>query len=162
MKQIAVIYKHVSELTPYARNPKQHPARQISNIAASLQRYGWRNPILVNFRTGEIIAGHGRYEAARKLGMESIPCIDGSDMTADQVREYRYLDNKLNESPWDEAIVAADVPGLDFGPIQLDWGLPEASIHDDPIDLDEEPPVHNSSKELKTCHCPKCGFIFEV
>lgn len=88
-KDLEIVYKNIDELKPFKRNPKEHPEVQIKNIAKSIEKYGWRSPLLINMNTGDIIAGHGRVLAARRLGIDRIPCIDGSDMTEDQIHDGR-------------------------------------------------------------------------
>lgn len=130
-KDLEIVYKDIEELKPFKRNPKEHPEKQIKNISKSIEKYGWRSPLLVNFNTGDIIAGHGRVLAARRLGIDRIPCIDGSDMTEEQINEYRYLDNKLNESDWDMGILSEDWPTLDFSDFDLTWGVEEEEDGDE-------------------------------
>ena len=130
-KDLAIIYKDIDELKPFPRNPKEHPDTQIRNIAKSIEKYGWRSPLLVNFDTGDIIAGHGRVLAANRLGIDRVPCIDGSDMTEEQINEYRYLDNKLNESDWDMGILSEDWPDLDFSDFDLEWNIEEDEEEED-------------------------------
>lgn len=144
-KDLEIVYKNISELQPFARNPKEHPKKQVENIAKSIEKYGWRSPLLIDFRDGSIIAGHGRVLAAKKLGVKRIPCIDGSDMTPEQIAEYRYLDNKLNESAWDMDVLVDDLPKLDFSCFDIDWELPQIIdstevVEDDyEVTLPEEP-----------------------
>lgn len=144
-KDLEIVYWNIKDIVPFKRNPKKHPKEQVDNIAKSLEKYGWRMPCLVNFNNGELIAGHGRILAAKQNGMNRIPCIDGSDMTQEQIDEFRYLDNKLNESAWDNDILKADLPTLDFSDFNIDWGVeldlpePEAEEDDYEVELPEEP-----------------------
>lgn len=145
-KELKIEYWPLEKCKPFQRNPKVHPMEQVRNLAASIKKYGWRQPLLVDFRNGEIIAGHGRYLGAKMAGITTVPVIDGSDMTDEQIREYRYLDNKLNESPWDLEICQADLPTLNFEGFNLDWGeLPvlDPEVKDDnfKVELSTQPPV---------------------
>lgn len=116
-------YRKIDELIPYERNAKIHDDTQINNVAQSIRKNGWRgNPVLVN-KNNVIIAGHCRVLAAKKLGWKEVPCEDCSDMNDEQIKEYRYLDNKLNESPWDFDILNVDIPNMSFDGFDLDWGL---------------------------------------
>jgi ParB-like chromosome segregation protein Spo0J len=67
-----IIEREISELRPYARNARTHSRQQLKQIAASIERFGFTNPILLG-GDGEIIAGHGRVEAAKLLGMKAVP-----------------------------------------------------------------------------------------
>lgn len=101
-----------TELVPYERNQKDHSPHQVEQIAVSLRRFGWRQPIVVDGR-GVIVIGHGRWMAAKKLGLETVPVVDAADLTADEIRELRIIDNRLNESPWND-FLAEDLQELTF------------------------------------------------
>ena len=101
-----------AELLPYERNQKDHSDAQVEQIAVSLRRFGWRQPIVVDGR-GVIVIGHGRWLAAKKLGLETVPVVDAADLSADEIRELRIMDNRLNESPWNE-FLAEDLQELTF------------------------------------------------
>jgi len=73
-KPQSIIFRPVSELRPYARNARTHSKRQITQIADSIRRFGFTNPVLVS-GDSEIIAGHGRVEAAKQLGMTEVPTL---------------------------------------------------------------------------------------
>lgn len=99
----------VDDLIPYATNSRTHSAEQVAQIAASMVEFGWTNPVLIDTR-GTIVAGHGRVMAARKLGMETIPCIRLGHLTPAQVRAYVIADNKLAlNAGWDEAMLKAEL-----------------------------------------------------
>lgn len=136
--KLKIVYRRVSDLKPFARNPKDHPKKQIDNIAKSIEKYGWRQAILVSFDTGEIVAGHGRLLAAKKLEVDEVPCIDASDMTPDQIAEYRYLDNKLNESDWNIEILQEELKNLDFSDFDIDWGDFDINEDDDKNIIEDE------------------------
>lgn len=90
----------IEDLKPYKYNNKVHTEEQITNIANSIKEFGFRQPIVVD-ENYEIIIGHGRYEACKKLWLKEIPCEIAKGLTVEQVRKLRILDNKLNESDWD-------------------------------------------------------------
>lgn len=91
----------IDELMPYQRNQKDHPEEQIRNLANSLKRFGWRQPVVID-ENNVIVIGHGRVLAAKSLGMETAPVIRADDLTEDEIRELRIIDNKTNESAWNE------------------------------------------------------------
>lgn len=101
------------KIFPYSKNAKKHPKKQIEQIAASIKEFGLNQPIVVD-STGEIIVGHGRYEALKLLGMEIKPeyVIRKDDLTPDQVKAYRLADNKLNESEWDMVLAIDELKEL--------------------------------------------------
>ena len=89
-----ITHRQTDTLTPYARNSRTHSRAQIAKLADSIREFGFTNPVLID-ATGGIIAGHGRVMAARKLGMESVPCIVLAHLTEAQRRAYVIADNKL-------------------------------------------------------------------
>ena len=98
----------IDELRPYARNPRTHSDDQVAKLAASLVEFGWTMPILVNDEL-EVIAGHGRILAARRLGLDAVPVIRLAHLSPEQVRAYRIADNKLAlDAGWDEELLAAE------------------------------------------------------
>ena len=103
--------KSVDELTPYARNSRTHSAEQIKEIAASIERFGFTNPIL--YADGEIIAGHGRLAAAKLLNWTEVPAIDLSHLDAAERRAYVIADNRLAEKAgWDDQMLAEELSEL--------------------------------------------------
>lgn len=91
-----VLYKWVDTLKPYSNNNKKHSSKQIKMIADSISLFGFRNPIIID-KNNSIIAWHGRLLGAIQLWMQEVPTIVADDLTEEQVRAYRLLDNKI----WD-------------------------------------------------------------
>lgn len=131
-------YRRLDEITPYDKNAKTHDQTQINNVAESIKRYGFVQPIVVD-RDGVIVIGHCRALAAKKLGMKSVPCVCVDDLTPEQVNALRLVDNKSNESPWDFDLLADELEGLDLTGFDFDWGLPEEETKE--IEEDEAPEV---------------------
>jgi len=99
-------------LIPYARNARTHSDEQIAQIAASIEEFGFTNPVLLDGESG-IIAGHGRVLAARKLGMTKVPCIELAHLTDAQKRAYILADNKLAENAgWDDDLLRLELGEL--------------------------------------------------
>src|SRR5580700_123868 len=102
----------VARLTPYAGNARTHSKAQIRQIAQSIQRFGHTNPILID-DGGQIIAGHGRVEAAKLLGIESVPALRLSHLSAADKRAYVIADNRLAEKAgWDRELLAIELQTL--------------------------------------------------
>lgn len=116
----------LSEIKPYKNNQKKHPADQIKNIATSIKKYGFVQPVVLD-ANNEIIIGHGRVLAAQQINMDSIPCVYAENLTEEQVRELRIIDNKLNESDWDTDLLSKDLFDLDFSDFDIDFGLNDES-----------------------------------
>ncbi len=105
-------YIPVEALIPYARNSRTHDDGQVAQIAASIREFGFTNPVLLGSEN-DIIAGHGRVLAARKLGLSEIPCIRLGYLTEAQKRAYVIADNKLAlNAGWDEELLKIELAGL--------------------------------------------------
>lgn len=103
----------IESLIPYAMNARTHSDEQVAQIAGSMREFGFTNPVLID-KSGTIIAGHGRVMAARKLGLQSVPCIKLGHLTPTQVKAYIIADNKLAlNAGWDEEMLEAELRALD-------------------------------------------------
>ena len=116
--------KRLEDIMPYAANAKKHDRRQINNVAESIKQYGFVQPIVID-REGVIVIGHCRAMAAKKLGMEEVPCVCVDDLTPEQVNALRLVDNKSNESDWDFDLLAVELPGLDLSAFDFDFSFPK-------------------------------------
>lgn len=107
-----IVEQPITALRPYARNARTHSKKQVKQIAASIERFGFTNPVLVS-DDGEIIAGHGRVEAAKLLGMAKVPTLPLSHLTEAERRAYVLADNKLAlNAGWDKEILAIELQAL--------------------------------------------------
>ena len=120
-----VEYLDPAELIPYGKNAKEYPPAQVERIANSIKRFGWQQPIVVD-RNMEIIIGHCRLQAAKLLGMVEVPCLRAEDLSEEQVRELRLIDNKTNESQWDIELLTAELETVDLSGFQMDWGTSQS------------------------------------
>jgi len=100
----------ITEIRPYPQNAKKHPKKQVEQIAASIQQFGFNQPIVVD-ADGVIIVGHGRYHAAQKLGLKEVP-VQVVNLAPELANAYRLADNKLNESEWDMKLVVTELLNL--------------------------------------------------
>lgn len=141
----------ISELKSNPLNPNKHESDQIERLAALIKYQGFRNPIVVSSRSGFIVAGHGRLEAAKKLGMESVPVM--VQAFESEAQEYAYLvsDNAIAE--WaDLDFSAINDTVIDLGP---DFELDLLGIKDFTVDVAEK-----DTPEKKPKVCPSCGHEF--
>jgi DNA modification methylase len=121
MDDLAIAWRPLGDLIPYARNPRTHSDVQVAQIAASIREFGWTNPVLIDGENG-IIAGHGRVLAARKLGLERVPVIELAHMSEAQKRAYVLADNQLAlNAGWDEALLRLEL--ADLSELGFDLGL---------------------------------------
>src|ERR1700694_2142281 len=112
MSKLAIKYVSPDDLRPYAGNARTHSKKQIRQIADSIQRFGFANPVLVS-EDGEVVAGHGRLAAAKLLSLASVPVVVLADMTVADRRAYLIADNKLAElAGWDRDILAIELQFL--------------------------------------------------
>lgn len=124
-----VQYRGVRELRGYPGNARVHSPEQVEQIAASIRRFGFTNPILVD-EWGELIAGHGRLEAAERVGLERVPVIVLDGLTPEQRRAYVLADNKLAENAgWNEELLAAELRWLS----EADFDLALTGFSDEEI-----------------------------
>ena len=131
----------IDEVFPYDGNPKRHPDEQVDKIVSSIRRFGWDQPIVVDGE-GVIIKGHGRLQAARRLGLDEVPVIEAADLTEAEARAARIADNRVAESDWDDGLLAVELDLLDESPLDLDLtGFDEDEIEQF-LDL---PPVPGGS-----------------
>ena len=114
----------IDAIKPYVRNAKKHPQSQVDNVAESIRQFGFVQPIVIG-GGGYIIIGHCRYEASKRLGLKEVPCVKMDELTEEEVRKLRLLDNKLNESPWDMSLLEVEIADLDFGDFDVDWKIKE-------------------------------------
>jgi DNA modification methylase len=147
-KPLAIEQLPVSSLRPYSRNARTHSPKQITQIAASIRTFGFNNPVLID-KDGVIIAGHGRVEAAKQLGLETVPVIRLEHLSEDQKRAFILADNRLAEKAgWDREILAIElqhltmvdvgfdiaVTGFEMAEVDVLIGDSQVSIKDDPAD----------------------------
>ena len=133
----------VSDIKAYSKNAKKHNEEQITAIAKSIEKFGFRQPLVID-KNNEIVVGHGRYLAAVQLGMETVPCEYADNLTDEQVKALRIADNKLSEKgTWDNDILAGELKDI-VGQIDMtDFGFGEFELSflvDDmaPVEYDDE------------------------
>jgi hypothetical protein len=135
----------IERLIPYARNSRTHSDAQVAQIAASIKEWGWTTPVLID-EGGQIIAGHGRIMAARKLGMAEVPVIIAEGWTEAQKKAYVIADNKLAlNAGWDEEILKLEFDELK----ELGFDLEMTGFSLDELDVLNAPPGESSLDDEK-------------
>lgn len=136
-------YVDTSELIPYGKNAKRHPADQVKLIANSIKQFGFQQPIVVD-KDNVVIIGHGRLLAAKRLKMASVPVLRAETLTDEQVKALRLADNSVSESEWNLDLLAEEISGIDID--MTDFGLnvdlsdiEEDDSDDDLADFDNRP-----------------------
>jgi hypothetical protein len=120
---LASVIEHlpIEDLKPYERNARKHDARQVLKLRSVIARVGFLVPIIVD-QANVVIAGHGRWQAAKELGLTKVPVIRVSHLSPAEVRAYRLADNRLNElSEWDDKLKAKEL--RDLAAVDLDFDV---------------------------------------
>ena len=160
-----IIYKRVLDLIPYVNNSRTHSEEQVNQICASINEFGFTNPILIDEKNN-IIAGHGRLLASKKLGMEEVPCIVLKGLTEAQKKAYIIADNKMAlNAGWDEELLKIELENLK----ELDFDLELTGFNIDELDdiLDtnkEETEIIEDDYEVEVPEEPKAklGDIYQL
>lgn len=127
----------VKDLIPYDRNTKKHDKTQINNVAESIKQYGFVQPIVID-KNNTVVIGHCRLLAAKQLKMKEVPCVCVEDLTEEQVKALRIVDNKSNESEWDFDILPDELAELDLSDFDFDFGIDEEEEDFDENDLERD------------------------
>lgn len=158
MEKLKIIYKNVDELTPYANNPRNNDMA-VDSVAKSIKEFGFKVPIIID-GDGEIVAGHTRLKASKKLGLKEVPCIVASDLTPEQVKAFRLADNKVSEfANWDLDLLNIELEELKDN--SLDFAMDEFGFE---IDLHDENEIieDDFNCELEEETDIKQGDIFQL
>ena len=132
------ITKKVSELIPYINNPRNND-NAIDAVASSIKNFGFKVPIVVD-SNNEIINGHTRLKAAKKLGLETVPVIIADDLTPEQIKAFRLADNKVGEiATWDENALAVEIENLDFDMNEFGFEIEDLEVNIENRDNDTKP-----------------------
>lgn len=171
VSKLQIIYRNPSDLTGYEKNSRTHSDDQIERIQASINEFGFINPVVIH-SDDVIVAGHARVEAAIALGIKEIPTINASHLTKTQMRAYVIADNRLAElSDWDEDILKgelSDLMGLDFDinltgfdddyfDLSADGILEEDRIDNTEIEPPENPVTRKGDVWIMGNHKVMCG-----
>ena len=160
--------RKVESLIPYVNNARTHSDEQVAQIAASVKEFGWTNPILLDGTNG-IIAGHGRLMAARKLSLDTVPCIQLSHLSDKQKKAYILADNRLAmNSGWDTQLLTLELKSLDDEGFDLEMlGFDADELRELMSDVNFDPATEDEQGKLdeldpKWIICPKCGSEFDA
>lgn len=134
----------IEKLIPYANNARNNE-KAVDKVAASIKEFGFRNPIIID-KNNEIIAGHTRLLAAKKLGLKEVPTIRADDLTPEQVKAFRIADNKTAEySEWNFELLAQELEELKLADYDLSLTAFDLSECEKLLDLLKE--VNNKNKD---------------
>jgi hypothetical protein len=131
---IQTVMKKLSDIHPYENNPRNNKVA-VDKVIRSIQQFGFKVPIIID-NDGTIVTGHTRYLASKKLGLKEVPCILADDLTPEQIKAYRLVDNKVSEyATWDVQMLQKELKDLeDFDLSEYDFDETLQSV----IDTSEE------------------------
>jgi len=163
---LRIEYLPVEKLRPYERNARTHSDAQIDAIAESIRQFGFNAPVLIDDDDG-VIAGHARLAAARKLGLDTVPCVRLSHLNDAQRRAYILADNRLAEmAVWDVPLLSLEVGELtledvDLSFLDLDALLP--AENDFPVeDEGEEDAPATKTRQLKSAETKPAPITYPL
>lgn len=145
----------VKDLIPYDRNTKKHDKTQINNVAESIKQYGFVQPIVID-KKNTVVIGHCRLLAAKQLKMKEVPCVCVEDLTEEQVKALRIVDNKSNESEWDFDILPDELAELDLSDFDFDFGIEDEEEETEIVE-DEAPEIDDENEPIT-----KLGDIWQL
>ena len=156
-----IVEKRLDELQPYKNNPRKND-NAVPYVAESIRQYGFKVPIVID-KDGVIVAGHTRYLAAMELSLDTVPCIVADDLTDEQIRGFRLVDNKTSEfAGWDWQMLEEELARVDFG--EFDFGFPKVDFSDADIDslFIDAPKKEQSEGTEHIITCPHCGELINI
>jgi len=166
MEELKIVYLPPRDLTPYEHNARKHAEDDLATIRASVEQFGFRDPIAVWGPKNIIVEGHGRQIVAQEMGLETVPVIRLDDMTDEQRRAYALAHNKTAEmSGWDFTELEAELAELEMDFDMKEFGFAEAT---NSIDIESffEPAEDDRRSGMETeqsskkVQCPHCGMWF--
>lgn len=157
LPELKIINLPIDALIPYAKNARTHSKKQIKKIAESILNFGFNDPIAIDKGNG-IIAGHGRLEAAKQLGLSEVPTIQLGHLTAKKQKAYILAHNRIAlDAGWDKDILKIELKELEDSDLGL-TGFEDTELKffaDDDLKLDE--PESKPELEISMRECPSCG-----
>lgn len=141
MEELNIVYKPIKELKPYKKNAKKHSKEQVEQIANSIKEFGFTQPVIID-KNNSVVAGHGRILGAKKAGLKQVPTVCLEELTEEQIKAYRLVDNKLNESEWDVELLNEELEELEeLEEIQMEmFGFEADALLEDETTIEGEVP----------------------
>ena len=119
-----IVEKKVGELHPYERNPRKND-KAVDQVAESIKQFGFKVPVVID-ANNVIVCGHTRLKAAKKLGIDKVPCVVADDLTEDQIKAFRLADNKVSEiAEWDFDLLDLELEDIDLDMTDFGFEYPE-------------------------------------
>lgn len=156
---VTITYRDVSDINPYAKNPRRNDVA-VDAVAESIKEFGFLNPIIIDNKN-EVVAGHTRLKAAKKIGLKKVPCILADELNDEQVMAFRIADNKTAEiANWDFELLDIELKSIENIDMEM-FGFVDGEISEEVIDSYFEDDTPAARDKHKTITCPLCGGSFE-
>lgn len=141
-ENIRVTYRKIRELKPYKKNAKKHPKEQVERIANSIKEFGFFEHRAVAIDKNDcVVEGHGRILAAKKAGLKEVPTICLDDLTEEQIKAWRLIENKTAESGYDETLINEEINELLKSDINMEvFGFSIDALEDETIEVEPDVP----------------------
>ena len=155
-ENVEILMKKVEEIIPYVNNPRKND-KAVEAVASSIKNFGFKVPIVID-SFNEIINGHTRLKAAKKLGLKEVPCIIADDLTEEQIKAFRLADNKVSEiAEWDFELLEAEIGLLSMDMEQFGFDM-------DDFDFGDGDKVQEDDYEIEVPEEPKSklGDIYQL
>lgn len=141
-----IVEKGIKDIKPYEKNPRKNDSA-VDAVANSIEQFGFKVPVVID-KDNVIVCGHTRYKAAKKLGLDIVPCVIADDLTDEQIKAYRLADNKVSElAEWDIDLLGEELDDI-FNIDMSDFGF----------DLSEDEDIQTERDDLSD----KVGETYEV
>lgn len=147
---------------PYGKNPRKIKQKDVDKVAQSIQKFGFRQPLVVD-KKGIVIVGHKRLIAAQQLGWPRVPVTVATDLTAAQAKAYRIADNRVGQGMWDRGLLAEEMEEIKADDFDLDaTGFDENEIEEimGDVEFAEDDEEAHGEPEKTIIMCPKCKHQF--
>lgn len=162
-----IVEKNINEIKPYEKNPRKND-EAVKYVAESIKQFGFKVPIVID-KKNVIVAGHTRYKASKKLGIEVIPCVIADDLKDEQIKAFRLADNKVSEkADWDFDLLNEeidDILNIDMQEFGFDIEVDEEEqeiIEDEVPEVQEEPKTKLGDMYRLGNHILICGDCTDV
>ena len=163
-----ILNLEIDNIFPYEKNPRKND-EAVNVVAKSLEEFGFQQPLVLD-ADNVIVVGHTRFRAAKKLGLETVPCVVADNLTVAQVKAYRIKDNKSSElSKWDYDLLTEEMSDLlssdyDLSLLGFDNSEIEAFLNAESLEYDFQAEgvkeILESDFNMFDRACPRCGFEF--
>lgn len=156
--KVQIVYKPIDEIIPYVNNPRNNE-HAVDAVASSIKNFGFKNPIVIDSEN-EIVNGHTRLLAAKKLGLEEVPVLIADDLSEEQVKAFRLADNKVGElATWDEELLQAELDELISQSVDMtEYGFTDEDFAEVENEVEEDDYEEELSEEPRT----KYGEVYQL